>query len=743
MSEIIKTFFQATSQMSSPDVVSSTLRNSGSDCDSPKSSDKISKKSTKKKFSFRSQTSKSEDTSEKEKTGNDKTCEYQIDAKASKNSKEGNNEIDDEVEIIKPKKLSKTGMALPGMSTQALAIKLRKTSEATEKVVEIKLEEPPPNFGVQLKKVKNKTELDQAHPTSDSKKTEQDPEHDFRSLLRSSKHKMKDSSSIPPTILGEEFVDEKTQEEEKRSPSLSVPPSKTLETVIEKSTDDDNLVFGNSKPEMKEQPEGTPSPIITRQVIILGDQKNQALCPVNHAVAEDIRYSDPPNEIEILTVVKPVDKVTVTSENNDHTIEVDQQELSQETLDNESKDENVQNQESTTTINNNLESAPSNDDVNIMGSRETYSELEFNVSQDREASSSKEASGSVSDSTSVASSFTTNHEQKMSIKNDISYQDIVQKEPVILDNESSISLSPVLSREMREFDKMTKSFEDLDSLYLQEMDNTTTSTTEPKFIIDEPYSEDHSSYKAEDREESFDKLEADKYEKPDSDAEIDFVVINSASDFQSDQVTSFHDSDVSDISNKLDESVHSSIQENLYPKTDSQANDELGEEGSRSDVKFQPQISIARSSSIESGEPLTRTSFMGGRRSWGSASNFDPKIDPNSGSNTSGESMDASLRSSTYSDPFSPCQLSTATFSNNMKRNSSGYAETLATEQAFVKRPKMRPISNPAIGNRESLILPEFVVMEEGDNTEDNVTKQADDVKKDSEIANYTPETEM
>ena len=53
---------------------------------------------------------------------------------------------------------------------------------------------------------------------------------------------------------------------------------------------------------------------------------------------------------------------------------------------------------------------------------------------------------------------------------------------------------------------------------------------------------------------------------------------------------------------------------------------------------------IERSSSVESGEPLVGTRFMGGRRSWSSVSNYDAKNESLSESNSSRNSWDVYLR---------------------------------------------------------------------------------------------------
>ena len=679
--------------------------------------------------------------------------------------------------LIKPKRVFKQGIHV--MAGDISSIRLKKINDSlvnpttAAPVTKIddsnNVDRTDGLFGVQLKKTSfRENVLGETTNTDEHEKSEIDHgEHDFRTVLKSRRLSTTGVESKLYKKYGTESKP-KDNDTKKRSPSPNLPISKSLKSVLQKSTDEGNWVVDDFKTTQEDSSStqicSTSSVIKPLQLI---DLANGTLCPVNHATAGKIRYSDPPNElecVEILNVPRPINSTEVSLEDVSPNSELFNSKFitcanSMPTL---KSDEFVSNAEILpmiikTNSNINHESiCPSGKSISEV-SEDKYTEIPVVTSQlssiilktstmveEKKSSDSyknmeiKQENSKISfvnvnleDSIDKPAELTDNEEILLPI---ILIQDEFNVNELFFDDEASDNSSQLQSRSASEEMVLKANYsigEDSDQLCESRQDILISTCADETFKEKTFLTEDECSGH-----------ENRASEMPDMQSMDDNTEPKYLKMIQTDAPQSANKNEIgynnAEIENKILEHQKTDkvLDTNSYIDTFEHLSVIDSERSSNSESNWM--LGIERSCSVESGEPLPKTSFMGGRLSWESDKLSDHKfalrnnegIEYNDNSIASTQSCDKDIKIETDS-------ISTAC-TKNPKYFSS--VETLIEYSSSKKLPlRKRPESLPNASARESLILPEFVVLEEDapDTTETSTRTQ----EIPNPVVKYAPDT--
>ncbi|KAF2355542.1 PH domain-like [Trinorchestia longiramus] len=716
---------------SSLDVVASTL---------PSSSKKKRKNSFGRSLSFRRRSKeklKDEcDSNEYEKEDNQDSQGSDF-KKCVKKIEQENNSDNEEKELVKPKKILKTGVLLPAGEINSVRLKKvhiegNNTKETgSSNAGENEKQCPEQMFGVQLKKTSYKEKYlhENGVKVREESGNEIEGGHDFRSLLRS---RRTSTTGVDKNLYVKyrkdpaEPLERGEKSPRKRSPSPSLPLSKSLLGVLNRSTENDDLVLeGQTGTQMQKKYEG---PIRTAKSNDMIDTMNGKMCSVNHANADVIRYSDPPNELEtvnegfkahpklelkfseerressLLETFELMDDSSVIKDSN-----VDHENVSLEFYDGIKRSKTV-------------DAFSNSDDIREKKVSSVTNIILQPVSKAR-PSSSFNLQQNVSENKVLVVDF-----RKSSVDAD-KYRENLNCTPILSYKVSDDTCKKESTGEYRGhlFESEQSKGEDKDTFELE-----TLSKQEKMTGISESKQQQNSAPENNTHSDGDEQVFVDAYctgetEKK-SEARMKDILTENFPVILRD-VSTGNDEEKEDCAVVRHNNTYFSFRSpsrNSEPASfdDHSPNTSL-ESRRTSEVEYSttfrpdltPQISVARSSSAESGEPLARTSFMGGRLSWGSASNFNAAQCSSSDTNTSKDSIGSSStnpsRRHSYGNDLTVPDVPNATriktsavVSDQLPFNSSG----AVIKKITLRKRQERPTS---ASNRESLISPEFAVMEE------------------------------
>ncbi|XP_018025499.1 probable GPI-anchored adhesin-like protein PGA55 [Hyalella azteca] len=728
---------KASSSTSSPDIVVSTL---------PASSKKSKRKNSfGHSFSLRrkSKDKIKEESDSEEQHGPSKNDNARPDGNelAVKFDREADASREEDNGLVKPKTILKVG--IPLRSSEISSIRLKKvniaeictqdegssSSSRTEKNQEQNAEQ---TFGVQLKKASFKGKRDAEKVKSNEKENlDAEGEHDFRSLLKSRRIS---TTGVDKKLYVKYGKDEQEETAErtprKRSPSPSIPLSKSLMGVINRGTDEDNFILDDKKGNEVQTVDGGTSSIRYAKSTEAMDSRSGELGSLNHATTGKIRNSDPQIGLESYknsSMHLPL-KLQFSEERRGSSM-LETVELLQDSS--VIKGAEIEHEE---LINSSNE-----------GERLGLNATEMDTKGLAEPSPSIEdlPRGKISTLTNIILSPTRKNcpqgllfkaeDSSATVRGSVS--PLVLTSDDVMDKVDSDAMPDVYSEECK------------DGVYGTDEQSLTKDLAKTKVSVKDNVSEFSALKEIGTDGFSFEKKDKLVEQKKTEDVGYDESTERKMSSANSESLESVPQSTSDGDFNELQEcelrynylpAIPIAFR-NSEPAPFSEIVPTACLESRRTSAtelvvsarpEYIPQISTTRSSSVESGEPLVRTSFMGGHQSWGSGPNICIR-NSSSDTNTSKESLTSSpanqsRRQSLGNDLAVPEQVhggrhvnagSTAEAVTPPQPNSS----SAVTRGVQARKRSERPAST---SNRESLILPEFVVVEEdpADVAETNLT---------------------
>lgn len=662
------------------------------------------------------------------------------------------NEIQNTV-LIHPKKVLKPGIGIPLIIGDISSIRLKKRAEPVKEILtspsklnsEDDADKPDGTFGVQLKRIETR-----GKECIEDKATEE-LSHDYRSFLKSRKLS---TTGVDSMLYKKYSTDTNKKEIIKRSPSPNLPISESLKSVLSKCTNEFNIIpdeqenISNRKTSMNIYAGNLINMENCTSSVSVIDLENGMLCPVNHAVSENIRYSDPPNELQSVerNNIQKSTKSLEIGDDNSITNYLETSGLNIGSLkvsEVESTDSNTNEIISQCHIKRELINAyKESPESSLIENHSTVCTVndcngKINFESNKDMDNSELQPSKLSNLTDIVLQpiITQEREDIITNKNELckitidDFDDskkvtelpaiVIQDETfqphsnkIFLDHESTISLSPQLPTRGIDCAKTTKSLDSIDILTRSEL---FPKQNVGKYSLDSlnelsaiPVSQ--TGYECDTK--SQDVVEIIQQEKITEKQIFSYdELINKKSDNDNDD--DIVNSNI--FCNRIDrrKSAPYSFEPTKCIQSDSSTTSVDIESEYVSHYNYNHQISIDRSSSVESGEPLPRVSFMGTRLSWESSNSIDTVEMPSAESQMSIEKSTIPLHLN--SKPRQDYHDNLACNEDDKVEKDCRSSETLQNYSTKIKKMpiRKRPDSMPSVNNRGSLILPEFIVLEE------------------------------